>query len=68
MLKPLVPKFRPDSFARLKDIAKKLVHAKLKPIVGWPGLYTFLKRHGLTPDLMHFFNVHHDEHSENYIF
>ena len=33
MLKPLVPKFRPDPSARLKDIAEKQVPAKLKPIV-----------------------------------
>ena len=34
MLKPLVPKFRPDLFVRLKDIAEKQIPAKLKPIVG----------------------------------
>ena len=34
MLKPLVPKFRPDLSARLKDIAENQVPAKLKPIVG----------------------------------
>ena len=33
MLKPLVPKFRPNLSARLKDIAQKQVPAKLKPIV-----------------------------------
>ena len=33
ILKPLVPKFRPDLSARLKDIAEKRVPAKLKPIV-----------------------------------
>ena len=33
MLKPLVPKFRPDLLARLKDMAEKQVPAKLKPIV-----------------------------------
>ena len=33
MLKPLESKFRPDLSARLKDIAKKQVSAKLKPIV-----------------------------------
>ena len=33
MLKPLVPKFRPDVFARFKDIAEKQVPARLKPIV-----------------------------------
>ena len=32
MLKPLVPKFRPDLFTRLKDIAEKQVPVKLKPI------------------------------------
>ena len=49
MMKPLVPKFRLDLSARLKDIAEKHFPAKLKPIVGWPGLYTFLKTNGLTP-------------------
>ena len=49
MLKSIVPKFRPHSFTRLKDIAEKHFPAKLKPIVGWPGLYTFLKTNGLTP-------------------
>ena len=34
MLKPIVPQFRPDLSARSKDIAEKLVPAKLKPIVG----------------------------------
>ena len=34
ILKPLVPKFRPDLLARLKDTAEKQVPAKLKPIVG----------------------------------
>ena len=34
MLKPLVPKFRPDLSAHLRDIAEKQVPAKLKPIVG----------------------------------
>ena len=33
MLKPIVPKFCLDLWARLKDIAKKQVPAKLKPIV-----------------------------------
>ena len=33
MLKPLVPKFCPDQSARLKDIAKKQIPAKLKPMV-----------------------------------
>ena len=33
MLKPLVPNFRPDLFARLGDIAEKQVPANLKPIV-----------------------------------
>ena len=34
MLKPHVPKFRPDLFTRLKDIAEKQVPATLKLIVG----------------------------------
>ena len=34
ILKPLVPDFRPDLFARLRDIAEKQFSAKLKPIVG----------------------------------
>ena len=33
ILKPLVPKFRPDLLARLRGIAEKQVPAKLKPIV-----------------------------------
>ena len=33
MLKPLLPKFRPDLSTRLKHIAEKQVPAKLKPIV-----------------------------------
>ena len=33
MLKPLVPKFCPDIFVRLRDVAEKQVPAKLKPIV-----------------------------------
>ena len=33
MLKPLVPKFRPELSVRLKDIAEAQVPAKLKPIV-----------------------------------
>ena len=33
MLKPLVPQFLHDLFARLKDIVEKQVPAKLKPIV-----------------------------------
>ena len=36
MPKPRVPKFRPDLSARLKDIAKKQVPARLKPIVDPP--------------------------------
>ena len=32
-MKPLAPKFCPDLFIRLKDIAEKQVPAKLKPIV-----------------------------------
>ena len=38
MLKSLVPKFRSDLSVRLRDIADKLVPAKLKPIV----VYTML--------------------------
>ena len=34
MLKSLVPKFRPNLPARLKDIAEKQVPAMLKPIAG----------------------------------
>ena len=33
MLKPLVPKFRPELFVRLKDISEDQVPATLKPIV-----------------------------------
>ena len=33
ILKPLVPNFRPDLFAHLRDIAEKQVSANLKPIV-----------------------------------
>ena len=33
MLKPTVPKFRPNSFAHLKEITKKQVPVKLKLIV-----------------------------------
>ena len=33
MLKPLVPRFRPDLSAPLKTIADKQVPAELKPIV-----------------------------------
>ena len=32
MLKPLVPEFRSDLSARLRDIAEKQVPVKLKPI------------------------------------
>ena len=42
MLNPLAPKFRPDLSARLKDIAKKQVPAKLKPIVG--GIVSMIVR------------------------
>ena len=41
MLKPLVPKFRPDFSARLKVIAEKQVSVKLKLTVGarhWTGI------------------------------
>ena len=38
MLKPLVPKFRPDLSARSKDIAEKQVPVRLKPIVGGGGV------------------------------
>ena len=34
MLKPLLPKFRPDLSICLKDFVEKQVSAKLKPIVG----------------------------------
>ena len=34
MMRLLVPKFCPDLWAHLQDIVKKLVPAKLKPIVG----------------------------------
>ena len=34
MLKPFLPRFRPDLSARLKDIAEKQVPPKLKPIAG----------------------------------
>ena len=34
MLKPPVPKFRPNPSVHFKDIAEKQVPAKLKPIVG----------------------------------
>ena len=34
MLKPLVPKFRPDLSTRLKCIPENQFPAKLKPIVG----------------------------------
>ena len=37
MLRPLVPKIRPDLYARLKNIAEKQVPAKLKRIVGGGG-------------------------------
>ena len=33
MLKPIEPRFRPDLFTRLRDIAEKQVPATLKPIV-----------------------------------
>ena len=34
MLKPRVPKSRPDLYVHLKDVAEKQVPAKLKPILG----------------------------------
>ena len=34
ILEPLVAKYRPDLFARLRDIAERQVPANLKPIVG----------------------------------
>ena len=34
ILKPLLPKFHPDLFSRLRNIVEKQVLAKLKPIVG----------------------------------
>ena len=40
MMTLIVPKFRPDQSARLKDIAEKHVPAKLKPVVGiYKGTY-----------------------------
>ena len=39
MLKPLALNFRPDLSTRLKDIAKKQVSAKAKPMV--VGCHTF---------------------------
>ena len=48
MLKPLVPKFRLDLCARLKDIAEKQIPAKLKPIAGqvkWPYILKALWCH-----------------------
>ena len=33
MLRPLVPKFRPDLVVRFKDITEKQVLAKLKPLL-----------------------------------
>ena len=47
MMKPLVPKFRPDLSARLKDIAEKQVPVKLKPIVGSSPSAPHLIRHWL---------------------
>ena len=45
MLKPLVPKFRPDLRVRLKDIAEKQVPARLKPIVPtWSFMYRVFGR------------------------
>ena len=41
MLKPVVPKLRPDLSVRLKDIAEKQVPAKLKPIVVDENLLCF---------------------------
>ena len=35
MLKPIMPNFRHDLYARLKNFAEKQVPVKLKPIVGW---------------------------------
>ena len=43
MLKPLVPNFRPDISARLKEIAEKQVSAKLKPLVGVCCQYAQMK-------------------------
>ena len=37
MLKPLVPKFRPDLSVRLRDIAEEQVPVKLKPMVFTSG-------------------------------
>ena len=48
MLKPLVPKIRPDLSACLKDIAEEQVPAKLKPIlVDPPGIGVNLRLSGL---------------------
>ena len=41
MLKPLVPRFCPDLYDRLKDIAEKQVPTKLKPIVVYTAILTF---------------------------
>ena len=38
MLRPLVPKFRPDLSVRLKDITENQVPAKLKPMVSSGGV------------------------------
>ena len=38
MLKPLVPKSRPDISLRLKDITNKPVPAKMKPIADVRGI------------------------------
>ena len=43
MLKPLLPNFRPDLWARLKDTPKKQVPAKLKPMVGINVSFVFTR-------------------------
>ena len=47
ILKPLVPKFRSDIFARFLDIAEKQVPANLKPIAGEFVLWGIQTIHGL---------------------
>ena len=43
LLKPLVPRFRPDLSTRLKDIPEKQVSVKLKPILGAPSLIELIR-------------------------
>ena len=51
ILKPLVPKFRPDLFTRLRDIAEKQVQAKLRPIVD-----TVTQEHYVAFDPIHMYS------------